>query len=190
VARAQRAVGAVIVAVLVVAGCGSGVAGQRTYTNPSSAMEPTLKAGERIQVNTRAYRNGDPKPGEIVAFHPPRGADSLSPACGSPNEGQGHARPCGVPTTQQSSVTLIKRVVAGPGDRIEIISGHVIRDGVPENEPYVKPCSGDPVCNFPKPIVIPPGDYFMLGDNRGESDDSRFWGPVSKTWIIGKVLGH
>jgi signal peptidase I len=66
----------------------------------------------------------------------------------------------------------------------------VIRDGVRENEPYTEPCAGGLPCNFPKPIVVPPGDYFMLGDNRGESDDSRFWGPVPKRWIIGKVLGH
>jgi signal peptidase I len=42
-------------------------------------------------------------------------------------------------------------------------------------------------CNFPKPIVVPAGDYFMLGDNRRASDDSRFWGPVKRSWIIGVV---
>ncbi len=43
-------------------------------------------------------------------------------------------------------------------------------------------------CNFPKPITIPPDHYFMMGDNRGASDDSRFWGPVPREWIIGKAF--
>jgi signal peptidase I len=45
-----------------------------------------------------------------------------------------------------------------------------------------------PSCNLPKPIKIPPGYYFMMGDNRGESDDSRFWGPIPRGWIIGKAF--
>jgi signal peptidase I len=190
VASGQPALRVGTVAALLLSGCGGGAASQRTYTNPSRAMEPTLKVGERVQVDTRAYRNANPKPGEIVVFHPPRGADQAIPVCGVSSEGLGHSQVCGLPTAQQSSNTFIKRVVAGPGDRIQIINGHVIRDGVRENEPYITPCASDPQCRFPKPIVVPPGDYFLLGDNRGESDDSRFWGPVSKAWILGKVLGH
>jgi signal peptidase I len=190
VAGGQLALGAGIVGCAVVAGCGGGTVGQRTYTNASKAMEPTLKAGERIQVDALAFRTADPKLGEIVVFHPPRGADQAIPVCGVSNEGQGHSQVCGVPTAQQSSYTFIKRVVGGPGDRIQIMNGYVIRDGVRENEPYIAACGSDPTCNFPKPTVIPPGDYFVLGDNRGESDDSRFWGPVPRTWIVGKVLGH
>jgi signal peptidase I len=189
-AGGQLAFRAGSVAVLLVAGCGGGASGERTYKNPSTAMEPTLRVGERIHVDTLAYRNADPKPGEIVVFHPPHGADQAIAVCGVSTEGQGHSQVCGVPTAQQSSYTFVKRVVGAPGDRIQMINGHVIRDGVRENEPYIEPCGSDPACNFPKPIVIPAGDYFMLGDNRGQSDDSRFWGPVSKTWILGKVLGH
>jgi signal peptidase I len=73
--------------------------------------------------------------------------------------------------------------------------GQVIRNGEEQEEPYVLPShkalpSGappDPSCNFPAPIIIPPGHYFVLGDNRRQSTDSRFWGPVRKEWIIGKV---
>jgi signal peptidase I len=190
VAGGQLALRTGTAAALLLAGCGGSAAGRKTYRIPSPAMEPTLKVGERIQVDRLAYRTVNPKPGEIVVFHPPRGADQAIPVCGVSNEGQGDSQACGVPTAQQSSSTFIKRVVAGPGDRIQIINGHLIRDGVRENEPYTAPCGSDAACNFPKPVVVPSGDYFMLGDNRGASDDSRFWGPVPKTWILGKVLGH
>ncbi len=49
-------------------------------------------------------------------------------------------------------------------------------------------CNGATICNLPDPIEIPPDNYFMMGDNRGSSDDSRYWGPVPKDWIIGKAF--
>ena len=55
-------------------------------------------------------------------------------------------------------------------------------------EPYIRACGTSPVCNLPKPITIPPDHYFMMGDNRGESDDSRYWGPIPREWIIGKAF--
>jgi signal peptidase I len=177
--------GAGIVTVLLVAGCGG-----QSYRVPSGAMEPTLRIGERVEVDTGAYGSANPKPGEIVVFHPPTVAEQGTLACGNANEGAGHAQACGVPTPPPSRFTFIKRVVAGPGDRIAIVDGHAIRNGVRETEPYIRPCGGAPECSFPKPVVVPAGDYFMLGDNRGASDDSRFWGPVPKTWILGRVLGH
>ena len=57
-----------------------------------------------------------------------------------------------------------------------------------KDEPYINPCGGGTACNLPKTIKIPPDHYFMMGDNRGESDDSRFWGPVPRGWIIGKAF--
>ncbi len=55
-------------------------------------------------------------------------------------------------------------------------------------EPYINPCGGARACNLPKEITIPPDHYFMMGDNRGASDDSRFWGPVPRDWIIGEAF--
>jgi signal peptidase I len=64
----------------------------------------------------------------------------------------------------------------------------VIRNGTREKDSYIAPCGAGQGCNFRTPIVIPPGDYFMMGDNRGDSDDSRYWGPVPGNWIIGTAF--
>ena len=82
-------------------------------------------------------------------------------------------------------MNFIERVVAGPGDRVAIEDGRVIRNGKRRSEPFVKPCAGAPECSLPRPITIPPDHWFMMGDNRGASDDSRFWGPVPTDSIVG-----
>jgi signal peptidase I len=154
----------------------------KPYRIPSGSMEPTLHIGQRVLTNRLINH---PSVGDVVVFHPPKGADPEPPVCGDPNQGGGHSQPCDRPTAAESSQTFIKRVVGGPGDRISIINGHVYRNGVREKDAYIAPCGGDPSCTFRTPIVIPPGDYFMMGDNRGQSDDSRFWGPVPDKWVIG-----
>jgi signal peptidase I len=154
----------------------------KPYRIPSGSMEPTLNIGQRILAN-RVINH--PSVGDIVVFHPPAGADPQSATCGNPNQGAGHQQPCDTPTAKQSSQTFIKRVVAGPGDTVKILDGHVYRNGVREKDSYIEPCGGDPSCTFPTPVKVPPGDYFMMGDNRGASDDSRFWGPVPDKWVIG-----
>ncbi|HLH65450.1 MAG TPA: signal peptidase I [Solirubrobacteraceae bacterium] len=155
----------------------------KPYRIPSPSMVPTLIPGQRIL----AYRLvTHPSLYDIVVFHPPHGADFQTPVCGDRSQGSpGDAQACDRPTPQESSQTFIKRVVGLPGDRISIVDGRVIRNGKPEPAPYAEPCGGGSACNFPKPIIIPPGHYFMMGDNRGLSDDSRFWGPVPSSWIIG-----
>jgi signal peptidase I len=64
----------------------------------------------------------------------------------------------------------------------------VIRNGVGEKDAYTIPCDGGGECTFPQTITVPKGDYYMMGDNRPDSLDSRFWGPVPKAWLIGKVF--
>ena len=161
----------------------------KPYKIPSGSMEPTLAIGQRILANRLIDH---PSLGDIVVFHPPSGAVTEPVAtCGAAGEGESQSgnffpRPCDLPTPGQSSQTFIKRVVGLPGDHISIVAGHVIRNGVREKDAYIRPCPNpDPQCNFPQTILVPPGDYFMMGDNRAFSDDSRYWGPVPDAWIIG-----
>ena len=156
----------------------------KPYRIPSESMEPTLNVGQRVLVNRLGNFFSDPHVGEIVVFHPPAGAvnPANGQACGVPiSTGQ----ICPSPTSQEASVNFIKRVVAGPGDTISIQDGHVIRNGKAEPDGYTLPCAGGDGCTFSSPIKVPAGHWFMMGDNRGQSDDSRFWGPVPKKWIIG-----
>jgi signal peptidase I len=159
----------------------------KPYQIPSQSMEPTLDVGQRVLVNRFLYHFTDPSVGDIVVFHPPAGADNTgTPECGVPH---GPKEACPHPTAAESSQNFIKRIVAGPGDTLSVKEGHPVVNGVEKtDEPYIRPCGTVAVCNLPKAITIPPGDYFMMGDNRGESDDSRFWGPVPRGWIIGKAF--
>jgi signal peptidase I len=95
--------------------------------------------------------------------------------------------PCSRPTSEESSHTFIKRVVGVSGDRIGLRHGHVVRNGTLQDEPYTNPCGGGPECDFPA-LTVPHGDVYLLGDNRGESLDSRFWGPVPTSWVIGEAI--
>ena len=157
----------------------------KPYRIPSGSMQPTINVGQRVLVDRLGDDFSNPSLGEIIVFHPPKNYD-----LGCLDESQGQTggpgqQPCGLPRTEESSETFIKRVVGLPGDRIAIKNGHVYRNGVREHDPYIAPCGGAASCNFPVPITVPKGDYYMMGDNRGESDDSRFWGPVPRSWIIG-----
>jgi signal peptidase I len=160
----------------------------KPYRIPSGSMEPTLDVGQRVLVNRFTHRIGsDPKVGDVVVFHPPLGADDQR--CGGDrNSGSGTDAPCARPTPKPDSQNFIKRVVAVGGDRISVLEGHVIRNGKRTDEPFARPCEIPSACDFPRPIRIPRGYVFMMGDNRGQSDDSRFWGPVPVDWVIGKAF--
>ncbi len=155
------------------------------YKVTSGSMEPTLQVGERIAVDPGSR---SPQVGDIVVFHPPGGARASDPVCGSTEQGAGSRQPCGLPTLGESSAVFIKRVVAGPGDTIAVVDGHAIRNGRALNEPYVGTCTDQEVCSFPTAVTVPAGEYYVLGDNRGASDDSRFWGPVPSSSIIGTAV--
>ena len=162
----------------------------KPYRIPSGSMEPTLAVGERVIVNRIGERFSAPGVDDIVVFHPPHGADTNE--CGNSGQGpfyegpQSHV-PCDRPTPTRSSQNFIKRVVGLPGDRIAVRNGHVVRNGVLQREPFVRPCGGGPDCDLGT-ITVPPDQYFMMGDNRGASDDSRYWGPVPRRWIIGDAF--
>ncbi len=156
----------------------------KPYQIPSESMEPTLDVGQRVLVNRFLYRFADPGIGDIIVFHPPLGAQRGN-QCGVPRSS---GAPCSEPTPEKADVNFIKRIVAGPGDTVAIQDGHPVVNGVAAEEDFIRPCAPGGECNLPTPITVPPDHYFMMGDNRGESDDSRFWGPIPRDWIIGKAF--
>jgi signal peptidase I len=161
---------------------------------PSGSMEPTLRIGDFLLVNKQLVASGkhDPLPstsihrGDIIVFYYP-----IDP-----------------------SLHLVKRVVGLPGDRIRLHEGRVYLNGQPLIEPYAMylPAAPDSFRdNFPRmqsaepgvdsrwwikmrhliddgDLVIPKGQYFVLGDNRNDSEDSRYWGFVPREAIVGKPL--
>jgi len=157
----------------------------KPYQIPSESMEPTLDVGQRVLVNRFIYHLNDPTAGDIVVFHPPAGADNGTECGVQPESGE----PCPQPTKAESEQNFIKRIVAVPGDRLSVRNGHPVVNGVEKKEEsYIIPCGSAAACNMPRTITIPADHYFMMGDNRGASDDSRFWGPVPRSWIIGEAF--
>jgi signal peptidase I len=145
----------------------------KPYRIPSASMEPTLhcarpaegcKAGtsDRVIADRLAYRFHGPRRGDIVVFTAPSEA----------------ARRC------QSGGTFVKRVVGLPGERLAAHGGRVYVDGRRLDESgYLQPG----VFTALVPTTIPEGAYFVMGDNRGDSCDSRAWGTVPRRNIIGRV---
>ena len=158
----------------------------KPYRIPSGSMEPTLAIGQRVLVDRIGNDFFAPSVGDIVVFHPPSGA--ASEECGAVARKAGQA--CTRPTPRESSDNYVKRLVAGPGDTIAIVNGHVILNGKRQHEPFANfaGCQNNGDCNYRTPITVPAGYYFMMGDNRDFSDDSRFWGPVPRAWIIGTAF--
>ncbi|MFT4049921.1 MAG: signal peptidase I [Solirubrobacterales bacterium] len=182
----------------------------KPYRIPSASMEPTLTIGQRILVNRLEGRYGTPERGDILVFDPPSGDGE--PACGV-KTGETYApgqiyrdgeddysrvkMPCPIPGPGKFDEAYVKRVVGLPGESIAVKRGRVFINGKQIPERYLPgddDCRDDDDietdCNFPTPITIPAGHYFMMGDNRndGGSFDSRFWGPVDGSSVIGKVF--
>jgi signal peptidase I len=158
----------------------------KPYRIPSGSMEPTLDIGQRVIVNRLSTRLGDdPDSGDVVVFHPPTTAEGAGRQCEArPERLSGQVCPRAGST--EADATFIKRVVAGPGDRLMIIDGVPIVNGRPvEGDWATIPCES---CDYPTAITVPEDQYFMMGDNRPNSDDSRFWGPVPRDWIIGQAV--
>jgi len=170
----------------------------KPYQIPSESMEPTLDVGQRVLVNRVNYHLSDPDRGDIVVFHPPQGADTNQ--CGAKRTNDGatdddeatydpSTQACPLPTDKESETNFIKRVVAVPGDTLSVEDGHPVVNGeIQDDEDFIKPCGDSSSCNLKAEITMPPDHYFMMGDNRGSSDDSRYWGPVPRDWIIGQAF--
>jgi len=164
----------------------------KPYQIPSGSMVPTLTIGQRVLVNRIGERFSGPEIGDVLVFHPPAaatgdqtGVDEDS-QCGAE---QRDGAACAKPASDRSKENFIKRVVAGPGDTIAVVGEHVVRNGKRQAEPFARErCPTGSGANFPEPIRIPAGYWFMMGDNRECSEDSRFWGPVPEKWIIGDAF--
>ena len=152
--------------------------------NPSISMAPTIEAGDHVVADHRAYERGLPQRGDIVVMHPPASAES-NRNCTSEH---GDDQMCPRSQTALADVRFIKRIVGVGGDRLAMRHGRLIRNGRPVREPYIADCGGPAIgCDFPRAIRVPPGQYFVLGDNRDASDDSRWWGPVRANAIVARV---
>jgi signal peptidase I len=136
----------------------------QAYFVPSGSMIPTLQVGDRILVQKLFFSPSDVHTGEIVVFHGPA-ADVV---CGSPQS------------------ILVKRVIGLPGETIQSKGNTVYLDGKALAEPWL-PAGTQLGRAIPKQ-TIPPGRYFMMGDNRSISCDSRYWGTIPGSSIVGKVL--
>lgn len=127
---------------------------------PSESMEPTLNIDDRVLVNRLSYRFHDPERGDIVVFEAPEG------------EATAEIR------------DLVKRIVGMPGEVIEMRDGIVYIDGREVEEPYVKRQSTKSFAACRVPVDA----YFMMGDNRDRSKDSRYFGPVARSDLVGRVF--
>jgi signal peptidase I len=125
--------------------------------NEGQAMAPTLLHQQQVVVNKWAYRAADPRRGDIVMFYYP-----VNPA-----------------------KMFIKRVIAEEGDTVRINDGRVYVNDVPRDDSFV-PAEYRSHDDW-GPQVIPEGYYFVMGDHRNNSADSRHWGMVPKKYILGKV---
>lgn len=123
-----------------------------------TSMEPLLEDGERIVVNKFVYRFRPIERGDVVVFWYPR----------------------------DPSVSFVKRVIALPGDRVEIRSGQLLVNGMPIEEPYLPESFRD--SDSHGPIEVRKGYYYVLGDHRRSSNDSRSWGEVPEKYIYGRAV--
>jgi signal peptidase I len=152
---------------------------------PSASMEPQLDVGDRVVVSRLAYRLHDPRRGDVVVFDCPQAA-GCAPA---PHEGL----PVKAVHTVLEAVLLrepqpeeyIKRVIGLPGDTVEGKDGAVYVDGRRLVEPYLP--AGTVTSDF-GPETVRPGHLWLMGDNRGNSSDSRVFGQVDRHTVVGRAL--
>lgn len=150
---------------------------------PSGSMIPTLEVDDRVMVNKLSYSFGDPDRGDIVVFDSPFAAAGddepfISAAWRAIKESLGIQ-------TALVPDDLIKRVMALPGETIEIRNNEVFIDGTKLDEPYLSP--GVIMQDF-GPQTIPDGMVFVMGDNRGSSHDSRKFGAIPVETIVGRAF--
>ncbi|NND03183.1 MAG: signal peptidase I [Acidimicrobiia bacterium] len=147
---------------------------------PSESMVETLQVDDRILVNKLSYRFGEPERGDVVVFDqtPDEGESLIGALLRNLAESVGARTP---------EADLIKRVVALPGETIEIRDNTVFIDGEALDEPYLQPATRTRWENS-DPLLVPDNEFFVMGDNRTRSLDSRRFGPITREEIIGRAF--
>jgi len=134
-----------------------------SFNIPTQSMVPFLEPGDRVLVSKLSYHLHAVHRGDVVVFSPPKAALVLG------------------------KDKLIKRVIGLPGDVVESSNGHMVINGKLLPEPYLP---RGVVTDGVKRQRIPAGSYWMMGDNRGDSADSRFFGTVRRSAIVGRAFFH
>ena len=148
------------------------------YRIPSSSMEPTLhcagsglgctsRFSDRVLANRFIYHFKDPARGDVIVFKTPPEAERCQFGTGGGS-------------------TFVKRIIGLPGEKIRGQDGFVYINGKKLDEPYIEPDRRD--TRGAETFNVPQGQYFMMGDNRSQSCDSREWGTVPRKNLIGKVF--
>ncbi|HVE95169.1 MAG TPA: signal peptidase I [Acidimicrobiales bacterium] len=142
----------------------------QAFEIPSLSMAPTLLKGDRVLVNKLSYRLHDVNRGDVIVFkRPPNSPDEQ------------------VPHEEEAIKDLIKRVVALPGERVSSRDGKLLINGRPIDEPYL-PTGTLTNIEAEDETLVPPGQYWVMGDNRQQSKDSRFFGTIQESSIIGRAF--
>lgn len=137
----------------------------QSFFIPSGSMIPTLKIHDRVLVNKLSYRLHDVHRGDVVVFERPANTGS-----------------------SDDIKDLIKRVVALPGDTIDFKDNRVLINGRLLDEPYIDPSIPSVKKTWPMPFTVPVNMVFVMGDNREDSRDSRYFGPIDEKLIVGRAV--
>ncbi|MGH9283629.1 MAG: signal peptidase I, partial [Acidimicrobiales bacterium] len=155
---------------------------------PSGSMLPQLEINDRVVVSKLSYRLHSPRRGDIVVFDCPEQACTHR---SDPGRGgvRGFLRKVaeGVGVVQPSTEEFIKRVVALPGETVEGKDGGVYIDARRLREPYLP--DGSVTGDFP-PTKVPERHLFVMGDNRANSSDSRVFGPIPRSLVVGRTIAR
>ncbi len=151
---------------------------------PSVSMVPQLHVNDRVVVSKLAYRLHSPRRGDIVVFSAPPSEQGVVRPSG--NAAAGALRRIGrVLGVAESKTDLIKRVIGRPGEVVEGRNSHIYIDGRRLEEPYLP--AGTVTSDF-GPVTVPAQNLWVMGDNRTNSSDSRVFGPIPRSTVVGRAI--
>jgi signal peptidase I len=151
---------------------------------PSTSMVTQLQVNDRVVVSKLAYRLHAPRRGDIVVFSAPPLEQQVAVPAGNP-VGRALQRIGQTLGVAESQTELIKRVIGLPGETVEGRYGRVYVNGRPLIEPYLAAATKTSTFG---PVVVPAGQLWVMGDNRGNSSDSRVFGPIARSTVVGRAV--